>query len=132
MLDKSRLFHSSYSCCHLPFKRSIEDDDKGAPSPNKPRSARLKSPFAKPCRYSSGNSWPTSLDRRLKNGMILLSNLSSVPLTRGRRTIIVPLISVNLFGLPYPFRYPGVPSTILIRSDFFLPRNVSTSSSRIC
>src|SRR5271169_3309811 len=131
MLDKSCFFHSSYSSCHFAFSRTIDDADKGAPSPNRPRRDRSKSPVASPCRYSSGNSCPTSFDLRLKKGIILLSNCSSVSRTRGRRTVIVPFMSDIFFGFPYPLRYPTGPSTTAILSDFLRPRNLSTSSSRI-
>jgi hypothetical protein len=82
----------------------MDEADNGAPSPNNPRNAISKSPLDKPCKYNSGSNCPTSFDRRLKKGIILLSNFSSVLLTRGRRIRIVPFITVNCFAFPYPFR----------------------------
>src|SRR4030067_2819015 len=118
--ERSCCFHCSYSSCHFAFSRPIDDAESGAPSPSNPRSASSKSPLANPCRYNSGNIPPSSFDLRLKNGITLLSNCSSVPLTRGRCTLIVPFKSANFFALPCPFQYPRVPSTGLILSDFFL------------
>src|SRR2546426_45163 len=43
----------------------LEVADSGAPSPSSPRKARSKSPWASPCRYSSGSNRPTSSVRRL-------------------------------------------------------------------
>ena len=72
------------------FNLWIDPADNGAPSPKSPRNANSKSPFANPCKYSSGNNSPTSFVRRLNNGNTLLSNRFSVPRTRGLRTVIVP------------------------------------------
>ncbi len=41
-----------------------------------PREARSKSPWARPCRYSSGSKRPTSSVRRLKAGSSRLSKRS--------------------------------------------------------
>jgi len=47
----------------------------------------------------------------------------------GRRTVIVPLVSVSRRGLPWPLRYPGVASTASRRADFARPNNTVTPSS---
>src|SRR5262249_25814350 len=105
-----RRFHRSDSACQPALSRAIEGADSGAPSPSSPRKARSKSPWANPCRYSSGNSRPTSSVRRLNAGSSRLSKRSLSPRTRGRRSVIVPLLRLSRRGLPQPSRLaPAVP-----------------------
>src|SRR5206468_9732194 len=65
----TRVFQSSYSACQLALRRAIEGADSGAPSPSSPRKARSKSPWASPCRYSSGRRRLTSSVRRLNGNL---------------------------------------------------------------
>src|SRR5216683_807020 len=127
-----RCFHVSYSACQPAFSRAIDGADSGAAAPSSPRRARSKSPWANPCRYSSGRSRPTSSVRRLNSGSRRLSNRASSPRTRGRRIVIVPVIALSRRGLPYPFRYPARPSTPSRRSYRRRPKTSSTSSSKSC
>jgi len=56
---------------HCSFRRATVAADAGASSPSSPRRAKLKSPSASPCRYSSGNSSETALVCRANRGRIL-------------------------------------------------------------
>src|SRR5258705_13292945 len=127
-----RRFHVAYSACQPAFSRAIDGADSGAASPSSPRRARSKSPWASPCRYSSGRSRPTSSVRRLNSGSSRLSNRPSSPRSRGRRTVIVPVIVLSRRGLPNPFRYPGAASTPSRRAYRRRPTTCSTSSSKSC
>src|SRR5437867_3386203 len=98
------------------LRRPIEGADSGAPSPSSPRKARSKSPWARPCRYSSGSNRPTSSVRRLNAGSSRLSKRSLKPRTRGRRSVIVPLLKLSRRGWPKPLRYPSGASTAVRRS----------------
>jgi hypothetical protein len=125
-----RLRHASHSACHCSFSRATVLAERGASSPSSPRRARSKSPSASPCRYSSGNSSPTSLVLRANSGRIRLTKRSSNPRTRGRRNVTVPRGVVSLRGFPYPFRYPGTPSTSARRWYRTRPKSSATSASR--
>src|SRR6266404_8786580 len=127
-----RCFHAAYSACQPAFSRAIDGADSGAASPSSPRRARSKSPWASPCRYSSGRSRPTSSVRRLNSGSSRLSNRAPSPRSRGRRIVIVPVIVLSRRGLPSPFRYPGAASTPSRRSYRRRPTTCSTSSSKSC
>jgi hypothetical protein len=122
-----RLRHASHSACHCSFSRATVLAERGASSPSSPRRARSKSPSA---RYSSGNSSPTSLVLRANSGRIRLTKRSSNPRTRGRRNVTVPTGVVSLRGFPYPFRYPGTPSTSPRRWYRARPNSSVTSASR--
>src|SRR5882724_4479713 len=127
-----RCFHAAYSACQPAFSRAIDGADSGAASPSSPRRARSKSPWASPCRYSSGRSRPTSSVRRLNSGSSRLSNRAPSPRSRGRRIVIVPVIVLSRRGLPRPFRYPGAASTPSRRAYRRRPTTCSTSSSKSC
>src|SRR5882724_6802367 len=127
-----RCFHAAYSACQPAFSRAIDGADSGAASPSSPRRARSKSPWASPCRYSSGRSRPTSSVRRLNSGRSRLSNRAPSPRSRGRRIVIVPAIVLSRRGLPRPFRYPGAASTPSRRAYRRRPTTCSTSSSKSC
>src|SRR3990172_3183411 len=73
----------------------------------------------------------TSWVRRTKRGRSRLVNRSSSPRTLGLRTVTVPHFKVRRLSLPWPFRYPGLPSTAWRRWDLSRPNNSATSSSRI-
>ena len=118
-LDSSssrRRFQVSYSSCHWTLSRWSEAGDKGAPSPNSPRSASSKSPNASPCKYNCGSNSPTCLVRRWNRGRRRLTKRSARLRTRGRCTVIVPHVRVSFRGLPYPLRYPSGASRAARRS----------------
>jgi len=96
----------------------MDEADNGAPIAQQAAQRYLKISFDKPCKYNSGSNCPTSFDRRLKKGMILLSNFSSVLLTRGRHMRIVSIHHAKLLRLPVSVPVTTVPSTDLILSDF--------------
>jgi hypothetical protein len=120
---KSCSRHSSYSACHHPFNRWVDESDNGTSSPDNPRNANSKSPFANPCKYNSGSSSPTPRVLRLNTGNTGRLNPSFAPRIRGRRILVVPLSIPNFRVFPYLFRYPSRPSSFLRpRSDFLRPR----------
>ena len=102
--SRRRPRHSDSSMFHLSFSLATIAEDTGASSPRSPLSARWKSPSDRPRRYSWGKSSDTSLVLRVNSGSGLLSNFSSMFLTLGLLTSIVPALRVSFLGLAYPLR----------------------------
>ena len=67
----------------------------------------------------------TSLVLRVNSGSKRLSNFSSVFLTLGLLTSVVPELIVNFLGLAYPFRWPLSLSESERRTDLAPPQELS-------